>query len=252
MKERTIYGINTVIKALELHGDSLLRIYLQDGMRGKRAARLQTALSQHQVRVERLSADELAELTGTDKHQGVAAAMADHGPLDDHQALSLIESLIDSSGDTGRHPLILVLDSMEDPRNFGACLRTADATGVDLVVVGRSRGIDITPVVSKVASGAAETQPIARVANLARFLRALQALNVWLIGTDESGATALFDANLTGPLALVMGAEGKGLRRLTRECCDALVHLPMLGTVESLNVSVAAGVCLYEAMRQRR
>ena len=244
MSERTIYGINTVVKALERQGDKLLRIYLQEGMRGKRATRLHDVLNQHQVRVERVTDEELQRLTGTDKHQGVAAALIDNGPLDDHQALALVESLAE--------PLILVLDSMEDPRNFGACLRTADAAGVDLVVVGRSRGVEITPVVSKVASGAAETQPVARVSNLARFLRALQDLNVWLVGTDESGPTAVFDANLTGATAIVMGAEGKGLRRLTRECCDTLVHLPMQGAVESLNVSVAAGVCLYEAVRQRR
>jgi 23S rRNA (guanosine2251-2'-O)-methyltransferase len=242
--ERNIYGINTVLNALERQSDKLVRIYLQEGMRGKRVARLNEVLNQHQVRVEHVSDDELQRLTGTPKHQGVAAALVDRGPLDDHQALELIESLTD--------PLILVLDSMEDPRNFGACLRTADAAGVDLVVMGRSRGVDITPVVSKVASGAAETQSIARVSNLARFLKALQDLNVWIVGTDEAGPTAVFDANLTGALALVMGAEGKGLRRLTREGCDSLVHLPMKGAVESLNVSVAAGVCLYEAVRQRR
>lgn len=244
MSERTLYGINTVLNALERQSDRLLRIYLQEGMRGKRVARLHDVLNQHQITVERVSDEQLQQLTGTPKHQGVAAVLIDYGPLDDHQALELIESLSD--------PLILVLDSMEDPRNFGACLRTADAAGVDLVVVGRSRGVDITPVVSKVASGAAETQPIARVANLARFLRALRDLNVWIVGTDGAGPTAVFDANLTGPLAVVMGAEAKGLRRLTRECCDALVYLPMQGAVESLNVSVAAGICLYECLRQRR
>ena len=128
--------------------------------------------------------------------------------------------------------------------------RTGGA-GADLVVSGRSRGVDITPVVSKVASGAAETQPIARVANLARFLKALQDLNIWIVGTDEGGAASLYESNLTGALAIVMGAEGKGLRRLTRERCDTLVRLPMKGSVESLNISVAAGICLYEAVRQR-
>ncbi len=243
MSERVIYGINTVLQALERQPAKLLRIYLQEGMHGKRAGRLHEVLDQQRVRVERVPAEQLQQLTGTAKHQGVAAALADTGPLDDHQALALIETL--------QKPLILVLDSMEDPRNFGACLRTADAAGVDLVVVGRSRGVDITPVVSKVASGAAETQPVARVANLARFLRELQARNIWLVGTDEAGPLALFDADLTGPLAIVMGAEGTGLRRLTRDCCDALVRLPMRGTVASLNVSVAAGVVLYEALRQR-
>jgi 23S rRNA (guanosine2251-2'-O)-methyltransferase len=149
------------------------------------------------------------------------------------------------------NPLLLVLDSIEDPRNYGACLRTAEGAGVDLVVSGRSRGVDVTPVVSKVASGAAETQPIARVSNLARFMRELQNLNIWIVGTDDSGPATLYESNLTGPLAIVMGAEGKGLRRLTREHCDSLVRIPMRGSVDSLNISVAAGVCLYEALRQR-
>jgi len=244
MSERIIYGINTVLKALERQPEQLLRIYLQDGIRGKRIGRLDDVLNQHRVSVERCGDAELQRLTGTAKHQGVAAAMSHSGPLDDHQALALIAATQD--------PLILVLDSIEDPRNLGACLRTADAAGVDLVVMGRSRGVDITPVVSKVASGAAEAQPIARVADLARFLKAVQELNVWIVGTDESGSTTVFDANLTGPLALVMGAEGKGLRRLTRDSCDVLVNLPMHGVVESLNVSVAAGICLYECLRQRR
>ena len=243
MSEQIVYGINTVLHALERQSDRLLRIYLQEGMRGKRATRLHAALNQHRVHVERVSDEELQRLTGSDKHQGIAAALTCHAALDDHQALDLIGGL--------KEPLILVLDSIEDPRNLGACLRTADAAGVDLVVMGRSRGVDITPVVSKVASGAAEVQPVARVANLARFLKALQELNICIVGTDEAGPRAVFDANLTGPLALVMGAEGKGLRRLTRERCDLLVHLPMRGAVESLNVSVAAGVCLYEALRQR-
>lgn len=244
MSERIVYGINTVLAALERPGADLLRIYLQDDLRGKRATRLHEVINQQQVRVERVSSDELTRLTGNAKHQGVAAAMLDSGPLDDSQALALIESL--------ENPLILVLDSVEDPRNFGACLRTADAAGVDLVVTGRSRGVDITPVVSKVASGAAESQPVARVSNLARFIAAMQDSNVWVVGADERGPVEIYDANLTGPLAVVMGAEGRGLRRLTRERCDTLVRLPMRGAVESLNVAVAAGVCLYECLRQRR
>ncbi len=244
MSEQIIYGINTVLHALERQSDRLLRVYLLQGMRGQRATRLHEALNRQRVRVERVSDEELQRLTGSIKHQGVAAALSNREALDDHQALELIAELSE--------PLILVLDSIEDPRNLGACLRTADAVGADLVVMGRSRGVDITPVVSKVASGAAETQPVARVANLARFLQALRDLNVWIVGTDEAGPAAVFDTSLTGPLALVMGAEGKGLRRLTRERCDVLVHLPMRGVVTSLNVSVAAGVCLYEALRQRQ
>jgi 23S rRNA (guanosine2251-2'-O)-methyltransferase len=163
--------------------------------------------------------------------------------MDDYVALDYLGNLKD--------PLILVLDGIEDPRNYGACLRTAEGAGVDLVVSGRNRGVDITAVVSKVASGAAETQPIARVANLARFLRSLQALNIWIVGTDERAPITLYEANLSGPIAVVMGAEGKGMRHLTREHCDVLVRLPMKGMVESLNIAVAAGVCLYECVRQR-
>ncbi len=245
MSERIIYGINTVRQALSQSSAPLLRVYLQKEMGQQRLIRLADELRNESVVVERVSASMLESLTGTAKHQGVAAAMGlGDGPMDDHAALAYLAE-IDS-------PLILVLDGIEDPRNYGACLRTAEGAGVDLVVSGRSRGVDITPVVSKVASGAAETQPIARVANLARFLKAMQQeLNIWIVGTDEQGPASLYDSNLTGPLALVMGGEGRGLRRLTREHCDSLVRLPMKGRVESLNISVAAGVCLYEALRQR-
>ena len=243
MTERILYGIITVRQALNKSSSQLLRIYLQDDLGRKRLARLADEIRAQTVVVENKSAHELEQLTGTDKHQGVAAVLVADGPLDDHAALDLLRDLTD--------PLILVLDGVEDPRNYGACLRTADAAGVDLVVVGRSRGVAMTPVVSKVASGAAETQTVARVANIARFLKALRDFDIWIVGADERGGTGLFEANLTGPLALVLGAEGKGLRRLTREHCDTLVSLPMRGAVESLNLSVAAGVCLYEALRQR-
>jgi len=243
MSERIIYGINTVQQALSKRSTGLLRIYLLEGMGKKRLGRLADDLRRQSVDVERVNAVELEALTGTSKHQGVAAAVAATGPMDGHQALDYLADL--------QNPLVLVLDSVEDPRNYGACLRTANGAGADLVVSGRSRGVDITPVVSKVASGAAESQPIARVANLARFLQAMQELNIWVVGTDERGPATLFETNLTGPIAIVMGAEGQGLRRLTRERCDSLVKLPMRGSVESLNISVAAGICLYEAVRQR-
>ena len=243
MSERIIYGINTVQLALNRKSGSLLRVYLQQDLGQKRLARFADDLREQSVAVARVPAEELEKLTGTTKHQGVAAAISGSGQMGDTEALEYLGAL-DS-------PLILVLDSIEDPRNYGACLRTADGAGADLVVSGRSRGVDMTPVVSKVASGAAETMPIARVANLVRFMKALQELNIWIVGTDDEGPATLFESNLTGSLAIVMGAEGKGLRRLTRESCDTLVSLPMKGSVSSLNVSVAAGVCLYEAMRQR-
>jgi 23S rRNA (guanosine2251-2'-O)-methyltransferase len=243
MGERIIYGINTVKQALNKRSAQLLRVYLQQELGQQRLARIADDIRKRSVVVERVSDEQLAALTGTSKHQGIAAALAAGGPMGDKEALVYLESI--------DNPLILVLDSIEDPRNYGACLRTAEGAGADLVVSGRSRGVDITPVVSKVASGAAESQPIARVANLARFLKALQGLNIQVVGTDEAGAASLYESDLTGGLAIVMGAEGKGLRRLTRERCDTLVRLPMKGSVESLNISVAAGICLYEAVRQR-
>ena len=168
MSERIVYGINTVRQALNKSSSQLLRVYLQKELGQQRLARLADELQGRSLAIERVSADELVLLTGSPKHQGVAAAIESTGPMDDHQALEYLEAL--------DNPLVLVLDSLEDPRNYGACLRTANGAGVDLVVSGRSRGVDITPVVSKVASGAAESQPIARVANLARFLKALQDL----------------------------------------------------------------------------
>jgi 23S rRNA (guanosine2251-2'-O)-methyltransferase len=147
--------------------------------------------------------------------------------------------------------LLLVLDGVQDPHNLGACLRTADAAGVHAVIVPRDRAAGLTPVVCKVASGAVGHIPFVQVTNLARTLRALREAGVWLVGTDMAGETPLHRADLNRPLALILGAEEKGMRRLTREACDWLISIPMYGTVESLNVSVAAGVCLFEACRQR-
>jgi len=147
---------------------------------------------------------------------------------------------------------LLVLDGVQDPHNLGACLRVTEAFGVHAVIAPKDRAVGITPVVSKVASGAAETVPYISVTNLARTLRELKDAGIWVVGTDEAGANDLYDARLAGPLAWVMGAEGEGMRRLTREHCDELVRIPMLGSVESLNVSVASGICLGETVRQRR
>jgi 23S rRNA (guanosine2251-2'-O)-methyltransferase len=244
MSERIVYGINSVEQAIFRPAGRLLRVYLQDSLGRQRIARLSKALASRSVPIEHVSAAELEALTGTAKHQGVAALLSSLELMDEGAALEFLAGV--------ENPLILVLDSIEDPRNFGACLRTADGAGVNLVVSGRSRGVDMTPVVSKVASGAAETLPMARVANLARFLKALRDSGVWIVGTDGAADTVVYDANLTGALALVLGGEGKGMRRLTRDHCDVLVRLPMQGSVSSLNVSVAAGVCLYEALRQRR
>ena len=241
MADRIIYGLHAVGRLLKTDRQRVLEIYLQQGLGRKRLARLG---STGRVPVTECLADELEQLTGTNKHQGVAARIVSSTELTEAEAREMIAAR--------EEPLILVLDGVQDPRNFGACLRTADAAGVDLVVAGRSRNVGLTPVVSKVAAGAAEVQPVALVANLARFLQFLADEGITIVGLAGEADCSIFDCELTGPLALVLGAEESGLRRLTREHCDRLVGLPMLGAVESLNVSVAAGVCLYEARRQRR
>jgi 23S rRNA (guanosine2251-2'-O)-methyltransferase len=164
---------------------------------------------------------------------------------------TLGEGALDELLDRAQTPLLLVLDGVQDPHNLGACLRTADATGVTAVIVPKDRAAGLSATVRKVASGAAETVPLIQVTNLARTLRWLKEREIWIVGTDDQAPQPLFASKLTGPLALVLGAEGTGLRRLTRECCDSLVSIPMRGVVESLNVSVATGVMLYEAVRQR-
>ena len=189
-----------------------------------------------------VDAARLDGLTGRARHQGVAARI---GPA---PARALDDVLDAVTGD----PLLLVLDGVTDPHNLGACLRVADAAGVHAVVAPKDHAVGINATVSRVASGAAEAVPYCMVTNLARTLRELKEREIWIVGADEAGTQTLHTAKLTGPIAWVLGAEGAGLRRLTRETCDVLVRIPMAGAVESLNVSVAAGVCLFETVRQRR
>lgn len=237
-----IYGINAVAALLRRAPERAEIVYIQHDLGAKRMARLREPIRSSGVSVRHVGAAELEKLTQTEKHQGVAALAKYSVRLQEGEARELIEGL-----DRG---LILVFDEIQDPRNFGACLRTADAAGVDLVVTARSRTVAYTPVVSKVAAGAAEAQPVVEVPNLARFLDYLKEVGVCLVGATADGPRALFDIELDGTVAVILGAEGRGLRRLTRESCDYLVNLPMAGVVESLNVSVAAGIFLYECRRK--
>jgi len=241
--KRIVYGIHSVSQLLRDESAQVQRIYLQDDVGGKRLARMQQALEAHTSIIQRVAARKLHELTGTEKHQGVAALVVAAPPMDEAAAELYLEALAD--------PLIIVLDGVQDPRNFGSILRTANGAGADLVVIGRNRNVGFTPAVSKVAAGAAEVQPVAQVANLARFLGMLKSRGIWIVGAADSAEKSLFDSDLTGGVALVLGSEGEGLRRLTAERCDFVVRLPMAGVVESLNVAVAAGILLYEALRQR-
>jgi 23S rRNA (guanosine2251-2'-O)-methyltransferase len=242
-RERVLVGMNAVATALRRDPAGIVRICRQTDLGQRRAARLDAALGGDHVTVENLPDEELRRLTGTEQHQGVAAIVRERSPMNEAIAKDFVRGLT--------RPLLLVLDGVQDPRNFGACLRTADAAGVDLVVTARSRNVGHTPIVSKVAAGAAGVQPVAEVANLARFMKFLASEAVWLIGAADGAEKSLYEADLTVGLALVLGSEGSGLRHLTRERCDELVKLPMLGAVESLNVSVATGICLYECLRQR-
>ncbi len=238
-----VYGFHAVISRLRQHAASVQEIYLDATRNDARAQDLIKLAEGHAVRIMTVDAKRLDGLTGHARHQGVAARVV---------AMQLKHDLNDVLESISGPALLLVLDGVQDPHNLGACLRVADAFGVHAVIAPKDRAVGITPVVSKVASGAAETVPYISVTNLARTLRELKDLGIWIVGADENGATGLYDAKLVGAMAWVFGAEGEGMRRLTREHCDELVRIPMSGSVESLNVSVASGVCLGETIRQRR
>ena len=239
-----VYGIHAVTALLTARPADIRVMKLQRDRRDERLAEVEERAHQLDITIERLPRKQLDELV-EGAHQGVVVEMDRALANWDEQRLFHKLKTIDHA------PLLLVLDGITDPHNLGACLRSADAAGVDAVIVPKDKSADITPVVRKVASGAAEVVPFVRVTNLARTLEKLQAEGVWLFGAAGEAEKTLYESDLLGPVALVMGAEGKGLRRLTREKCDQLIKLPMLGSVSSLNVSVATGICLFEIRRQR-
>ncbi len=245
MASPVAYGVHTVRVLLARTPARVRRVLLVGGKDAGRLAEIRTLAARSGIQVTTVDEATLDKLAEGGRHQGVLAEVTARSGDPETQ---LEEALEAASGP----PLLLVLDGVQDPHNLGACLRSADAAGVAAVIVPRDRAAGLTPVVRKVAAGAAETVPLVSVVNLARTLRELKDRGIWLTGTDDSADRLLYDVDLTGPLALVMGSEGEGMRRLTRECCDQLVSIPMGGAVESLNVSVAAGVVLFEAVRQRR
>jgi 23S rRNA (guanosine2251-2'-O)-methyltransferase len=239
-----VFGLHAVRTLLQRQAGKVTQLLL---LRGREDARITEVLKlarDAEVRIDYRNAHDLDQLAQGERHQGVIALLQKVENLGE----GALDELLDKAGPA---PFVLVLDGVTDPHNLGACLRTADAAGVHAVIVPRDRAAGMSPVVRKVAAGAAETVPLVQVVNLARTLRWLKERGLWLVGTDDQAGTTLHAAKLTGPLAVVMGAEGEGMRRLTRENCDLLVSIPMQGVVESLNVSVATGVMLYEALRQR-
>ncbi|MGW8367981.1 MAG: 23S rRNA (guanosine(2251)-2'-O)-methyltransferase RlmB [Gammaproteobacteria bacterium] len=241
-RQETVYGIHAVSHVLRAAAGRVTgMLALKDRSEGRVAVLIDQARSAG-VSVRLVSADELARVCGG-VHQGVALQLLAAEPWDEKRLLAHLADI--------ELPLLLILDGVQDPHNLGACLRVADAAGADAVIVPRDRAVGLTATVRKVACGAAETMPLVRARNLARTMRALKEVGVWCVGTDAETGSDYAQADLTGRIAFVMGGEERGLRRLTRETCDLLVSLPMRGLVESLNVSVATGICLYEARRQR-
>ncbi|EHQ56419.1 23S rRNA Gm-2251 2'-O-methyltransferase [gamma proteobacterium HIMB55] len=242
----TAYGIHAVDVILRRSPERIIALSIQSDRNDKRIQGLLSLAQNQGVAVDRVSKADLDEMV-SERHQGVVAVIkprqADGGVAE--RDLSGYLKGIDC-------PLVLVLDGVTDPHNLGACLRSADAAGVAAVIVPKDNSAELNAVARKVASGAADVIPLVRVTNLARTLRSLKELGIWIVGTTGEADTLVYDQDLSIPTALVMGAEGPGMRRLTTEACDFLVKLPMAGDVSSLNVSVATGICLFEAVRQRR
>ncbi|BCB27762.1 23S rRNA (guanosine-2'-O-)-methyltransferase RlmB [Sulfurimicrobium lacus] len=243
MQSVLIYGFHAITSRLRQNPSSVQEIHLDEGRHDQRSRDLQQLAESLGVRVIQTPRQRLDGMAPEGRHQGVVAKVA--------AALALPHTLDGVLEGLSEPALLLVLDGVQDPHNLGACLRVADAMGAHAVIAPKDRAAGLNPTVRKVASGAAETVPFITVTNLARTLRELQELGIWVVGTAGEAESDLFGIKLDGPLALVLGAEGEGLRRLTRENCDQLARIPMFGTVESLNVSVAAGMCLFEARRQR-
>lgn len=242
MKSRMIFGFHAVTARLRHEASSVEEIYIDAERQDRRMHDLVHAAKAANVRIITADGQRLDAMVGTRRHQGVVARAG---------ALSLARNLDELLDAIEGPPLLLILDGVTDPHNLGACLRVADGAGAHAVIAPKDRAVGLNATAAKVASGAAETVPYITVTNLARTMRELKERDVWLYGTADDAEKTVYDADLAGPAALVMGSEGEGMRRLTRENCDVLVSIPMAGAVESLNVSVASGVCLYEARRQR-
>lgn len=246
-KDEIVYGIHAINALLEAAPERFIELWLLKGREDERMLPIINLSRKYGISTQLVSRKVLDEKSEDEQHQGVVARVKigkvyTENDLDDILALA---------ANKGKEPFLLILDGVTDPHNLGACLRNADAAGVQAIIVPKDNAVRLTPTVRKVAVGAAESIPLVQVTNLSRSMKALQEKGIWIIGTAGETDTSLYEVKLSGPIALVMGAEGKGMRRLTRENCDQLVKLPMEGMVSSLNVSVASGICLFEMVRQR-
>lgn len=239
-----IFGLHAVQAALEVPVSRVKEIWLAAERQDNRVENVLAAANEQGVVIHFSERETLDKIAPDVQHQGCVAKCRPLESLDEKGLFDLLDNL-------NEPPLLLILDGVQDPHNLGACLRTAEASGAHAVIAPKDRASGLTTTAIKISSGSAERLPFAQVTNIARLMRELQQRGVWLIGTSGDSETSLYQTKLTGPMAIVLGAEGKGIRHLTRENCDEVVFIPMQGEAESLNVSVAAGVCLFEAFRQR-
>jgi len=244
MKLSKLFGLHSVQAALDYSPKKIHKAWVDSGRQDKRLGQAVDDLLALGIEPEKVDRKRLDRLADGSNHQGIVIEVEMPGELSESDLKTAVENLSETA-------LFLVLDNVQDPHNLGACLRTADATGVHGIIITKDNATGITPTVCKVACGAAETVPVYQVTNLSRTLRWLKGEGLWIMGAAGETAQTVYKTDFTVPLALVVGAEGKGLRRLTKEQCDVLVSVPMLGQVDSLNLSVATGVLLYEAVRQR-
>ncbi len=242
-----IYGIHSIDAVLANEPERLLEVMVAKGRNDERMNKTVNIARKNGISVQFVHKKTLDDKSRGEQHQGILAIAKPARVLHEQDLEQLLSRLESNS----TKPLLLVLDGVTDPHNLGACLRNADAAGAHAIIVPKDKSVGITPVVSKVAVGAAQTVPLIQVTNLSRTIKYLQEKHIWVVGTAGEAQQLIYDCKLKGAIALVMGAEGKGMRRLTRESCDELVKLPMAGAISSLNVSVACGICLFEIVRQR-
>ena len=239
-----IYGWHAVLALLKHRPENVTTVYLLQQREDRRAQQLFGLTKSAGISVQAINKSGLDKKADDENHQGIIAECRSQPMSNEDDLVRLLDNLKED-------PFLLILDGVQDPHNLGACLRSADAAGVHAVIVPKDKSVGLTPVARKVSCGASEIVPVVQATNLARVMEILKSRNIWLFGTDDEAEKTLYQADLKGPLALVMGAEGTGMRRLTRNSCDVLMSIPMQGSVSSLNVSVASGVCLFEALRQR-
>lgn len=242
-----VFGIHSVNALLERSPERFVELWLLKGREDERLLPIIHLARKYGISIQFMHRKALDEKSLGEQHQGVIAKVKAGKVYNENDLGDIVQQALANN----QQPFLLILDGVTDPHNLGACLRNADAAGVQAIVVPKDNAAKINATVRKVAVGAAETIPLVQVTNLARSMKSLQEMGIWVIGTAGEATQSLYDCKLVGPMALVMGAEGKGMRRLTRETCDELIKLPMAGSVSSLNVSVASGICLFEIVRQR-